>query len=77
MAEQILSGIEEIRPHVGNVSESTIMNWRIQYESFPLFRRNGIWCAYLDDLQFWYKTEIESTTRPARRILPRKGAGRW
>ena len=53
--EEILVGITEIAPHVGNVSNVTILKWKQEYDDFPIRKLGGQWVSEKAKLVEWFQ----------------------
>jgi hypothetical protein len=51
----ILCGINNIRPILGNASEHTIMKWKREYQSFPIRKLGGQWVSHRTELVEWFR----------------------
>jgi len=49
-----LIGILEIKKRVGGVSESTILKWKREYQTFPMQKLGGQWVSESDTLDRWF-----------------------
>ena len=54
-----LVGINQIKPHVGNVSESTILRWKREYDSFPIRKLRGQWVGEESEITEWFRNFIK------------------
>ena len=54
--DDTLFGIDKIRPHVGNVSEATILKYKREYPSFPMRKLRGIWVANKEAIVDWFRS---------------------
>lgn len=56
--DQILVGIRNIQPLLGNSSEATIIKWKVQYPSMPMVKIGGQWTTYRDEMRLWWRALV-------------------
>jgi len=61
----ILYGMDKIRPVVGNATEVTIMKWHREYDSFPLRKLGGQWVSHREELNSWWRAFVLGEILPA------------
>lgn len=62
----ILYGMEQIRPVVGNATEVTIMKWHREYDSFPMRKLGGQWVSHREELNIWWRAFVQGNILPAK-----------
>jgi hypothetical protein len=54
----ILYGIDQIRPVVGGASHVTILKWYKEYEGFPMRKLRGQWVSSRQELAAWWRNFV-------------------
>jgi hypothetical protein len=54
----ILYGMDKIRPVLGNVSENTVLKWKREYASFLIRKLCGQWVSPCDELSAWWREYV-------------------
>lgn len=64
----ILYGMEQIRPVVGGASEVTVIAWKRDYPDFPIRKLRGQWVSHRSELADWWRRFVSGEKTQAQPV---------
>lgn len=67
-----LIGINAIRPHVGNLSDATILKLKREHPDFPIRKLRGQWVSEVETITKWFRAFSEGKITSGQTPDPEK-----